>query len=137
MAIPKTPESFFVIKRNNHAIVKWDKVVEDVDDNPITVKKYNVYRTRKTNSKEYVLFKEVNTTDFNSDIDTCFVDIDIEVNEVYFYKISCIDISDIEGEATSEKSGIYFGDLQDNKPEKAELIAGRWDVSTWNTVVYT
>jgi len=137
MAKPKKPENFYVIKRNNYAILKWDRVTKDINDEDVTVKKYIVYRTQKTNSNDFIVLGEVTTTDFENKVDTIFIDIDIEENEIYFYKVSCVNIFDEESEATQEEAGIYFGDLQDNKPEKAETIAGRWDISVWDGCIYS
>ena len=131
---PKVPEKFYVVKRKNHAIVKWDKVTEDIEGNPLTIDHYHVYRTSKTNSKEFVLVATVNTTDILGAVDTIYIDIDIEDNEIYFYKIVAVNVALEESDFTQEESGIYFGDIQDNRPEEAETIAARWDISLWDSV---
>ena len=134
--IPRTPDNLFVTKRNLYAVVQWDKVTEDVDGNPVVVKQYNVYRTQKTNSKEFVLVREVDTTDYNGDIDTIYVDIDIDNNEIYFYKVTCINTIDEESDTTQEETGWYFGDIADNNPEPVEELAARWDISLWDVGIW-
>jgi len=133
---PKVPEKFFVIERKHHSILKWDKVTQDINGNPVTIQKYEIYRTSKTNGYGYDLLFEVLTTDSSGDVDTCFVDVEIDDGIVYFYKISVVNTLSEESDLTPEKTDYYFGDIQDKKVEVADEIVGRYDVSLFDTVIY-
>ena len=129
-----TVNNLFVISRKNYNIVKWSKPALISTQPSANTLSYTVFRTANTNGYDYVQVASITSLDSAGALDTIYVDLDINPGEIYFYKINAVDAGpdyDNTGVYSTEATGIYFADIQDQRPEKAETIAARWYVSVW------
>lgn len=135
MPTPKAPINVFTWKRRTHAVVKWDRVTQDVDLNPITVTKYTLYRTPKTNLHDYDLIFDIVTTDNDGFIDTAYLDMESFDDRLFFYQLKAFVGSD-ESALSAFAATLHFTDLRDAVGEPALDKFGRWDVSLWDDALY-
>ena len=129
-------DNFYVVRRHNYNIVNWSMPTPATGAAAFNIVSYNVYRTTKTNGYDYEQIAVITSLDANNQIDTVFVDIGVEDSTVYFYKINIVDGGpnyDNTDVYSSEETGIYFADIQDNNPESVETAAARWDVNDWDS----
>ena len=64
MAAPKAPENFIVIRDESrvNAVLRWDKVTQDVNGSAVTVNTYKIYKADTADSRYLTLEKTVTAT---------------------------------------------------------------------------
>lgn len=105
MSLPKPPENLLcsIDETQLFSVLHWDKVTEDVDNNSTTILNYKVYRTKKSNQRDYELVATIITTDIDGDIDTILIDSEVDLIFNNYYKVTA---TNADGE--SQASAIIF-----------------------------
>jgi len=131
MSKPKIPENAFVYKRYTFAVVKWNPVIKDINNNLITIDKYLLYRAELTNLEDLTKIADIDTLDANGKVDTCYLDMDAFGNALYFYKLKAVLGSD-ESDFSNEAVNLHFLDLRDIVGETELDKFARWDLSKYD-----
>jgi len=127
MAKPKKPENFYINRSGSAAILVWDKVVKDIDQNYTNIVGYYVYKTANPNGIEWgnpIYFVE--TPDNFVDPDVFYIDY---APENVLYRVCAYDGIEI-GECAISYGIISEGDIT-TIPEPCRWDVGLWDVCLW------
>ena len=104
MAIPKAPTKLItsIDETELFVVLHWAKVTEDTNDDATTVTKYRIYRAEKSNLKDFTMVAEVTTTDIDGDIDTIFIDSDVNLTINNYFKVTAVNV---DGESDPSQLG--------------------------------
>jgi len=83
--IPQQVVDLTITIDGNNVVLSWTAVTQDISGNPITVDKYNIYRS----DNPYDVFSTENLLDDTSDSDTFYIDNDVLLTSgKYFYVVT-------------------------------------------------
>jgi len=137
MANPKSPQNVFCIRRENYAIVSWDMVDQDELGASIIVDAYYIYKSTTINESDMTLKKIVSTTDVVGNVDTIFLDTD--VNDSSVYRISAVvgtPPSVVESQLSNKTVAIKDASLIDGKEELIDRKIGRFGVGRFGESIF-
>jgi len=88
--IPLVPRINFYLRKNGQTLLRWDKVLRNVDLSWATVTSYRVYRSSNTNLETYELVREISTIDVRGSVDTMFTEL---IEGFYGYAVTALTVA--------------------------------------------
>lgn len=127
MSIPKAPQNVFVNLTNNYAIIVWDKVIKDIDNNYTKILAYYIYKTDNPSKREWTLLKKIVSKDEFDEVDTFYIDFSAK-NQNYLYKI-CAENDEGVGLCSVSYGVISSGEILEFSCAKWDF--GKFDENFW------
>jgi len=127
--LPQAPKNLFINRNNDYAVVRWDKVVQDVSDPPeyTQVIKYYIYKTSNPALLNWgIPVKEITTDDNYVDKDVFWIDFNAGN---YLYKICA------ENAIGMGTCAISYG-IIGNPDEVMITFPCLWDSGLWDVCVF-
>lgn len=126
MSAPNKPTNFYVNRNGSMAILKWDKVLKDTDQNYIAVDGYYVSSTANPNGAGWVAEGTVITNDNFMDKDVFFIKY---TSDNLLFRV-CPFIGSVIGECATSIGIVSVG----NTPIPAGGLwnIGGWDIDIWS-----
>ncbi|HZW37945.1 MAG TPA: hypothetical protein VFF33_01455 [Ignavibacteriaceae bacterium] len=109
---PAVPQGLFVYNATDGTIdIEWKK------NNEPDLKGYNVYR--RTNKTDYILIASTKNYYYFDD--------SLEYEETYFYKVTSVDLTNLESDFSNEISAIPSNKFKPNRPNDFQAFGRNWN----------
>jgi len=132
MGVPKQPKQVYVVRRSLFSIIKWDRVLKDINEEDVSITKYRIYRAYNSNLSDLEIIQEIDTLDNDNQIDTMTIDFPATFP---YYKISAV--NDLgESDLSDEATNIYFPDIEDKKDKEEIEKLGLYDKSKYDEALF-
>jgi len=125
MPIPKKPENFYVNRDNVSAVLVWDKVFKDINQNYVMVDGYYISSTPNPNGTDWGLIDTMVNTDQFIDKDVFYIHYS---SDNLLYRV-CAFIGSEIGECATSIGIVTDGVI--SVPASALWDVAGWDVDSW------
>jgi hypothetical protein len=132
MAVPRAPENLFINRNSSYSVIRWDKVIQDIGNDPdyipgyTTVTAYYVYKTENPALADWTLLKKVITDDNFVDKDVFYIDF---APGNYLYRVCAENVDGIG------PCAISYG-IIGNPDEVIITQPCKWDVGLWDVCIW-